>query len=604
VDFEVAQRHNLPLINILNPDATMNENAGPYVGLDRFACRKAILSDLEKDGLLVKIEPHSYAVGHCIRCQTMVEPIASQQWFIKAAPIAKPAIEAVTSGRIKIIPQRFTKVYLNWMENIRDWCISRQLWWGHRIPVWYCRDCDEITVAVEEPKACRHCGSKKVEQDPDVLDTWFSSALWTHSTLGWPDDTEDLRYFYPTSVMETGYDILFFWVARMIMMGLADTGDIPFHTVYLHGLIRDEKGEKMSKVRGNVLNPIVLLEKYGTDALRFALSTGTAPGNDIKLAPSKLEAGRNFANKLWNATRFVIRSVEAGKSDMKIEQDALQLEDRWILSRLSRTISSATSLMDEFQFGEAQRQIHDFLWGEYCDWYIEFAKIRLRSAGESPSPLPVLVNVLEISLRLLHPYMPFITEELWQNLKKSLPSSWQKSESIMRAPYPAADAKAIDPEAEQIMEALIEIIRAIRNTRAEYNVESDRWIEAKIYAGKLTTTITPYSETIQTLARARPLAFLRKRQKGAQDENVLVSVLKGGEVVIPMTSMFDLDAERKKLQKEIDQSQAEIARLKARLEDKEFLAKAPTEVIDKERQKFYTLSDKLERLKQQIPKAY
>ena len=604
VDFEVAQRHDLPIINILNPDATMNENAGPYAGLDRFACRKAILADLEKDGLLVKIEPHSHAVGHCIRCQTMVEPIASQQWFIKAQPLAQPAIEAVTSGRITIIPQRFTKVYLNWMENIRDWCISRQLWWGHRIPVWYCRDCDEITVAVEEPAACRHCGSKKVEQDPDVLDTWFSSALWTHSTLGWPDDTGDLRYFYPTSVMETGYDILFFWVARMIMMGLADTGDIPFHTVYLHGLIRDEKGEKMSKVRGNVLNPIVLLEKYGTDALRFALSTGTAPGNDIKLAPSKLEAGRNFANKLWNATRFVIRSVEAGKSDMEIKQDALQLEDRWILSRLSRTISSATSLMDEFQFGEAQRQIHDFLWSEYCDWYIEFAKIRLRSAGESPSPLPVLVHVLETSLRLLHPYMPFITEELWQNLKRSLPPSRQAIESIMIAPYPEADAKAIDPEAEQVMEALIEIIRAIRNTRAEYNVESNRWIEAKIYAGKLTTTISPYSETIQTLARARPLTFLRKRQKGVQESNVLVSVLKGGEVVIPMTSMFDLDAERKKLQKEIDQSQAEIARLKARLEDKEFLAKAPAEVIDKERRKLYTLSDKLERLKQQMPKAY
>ena len=604
VDFEVAQRHNLPLINILNPDATMNENAGPYVGLDRFACRKAILADLEKEGLLVKVEDHRHAVGHCVRCQTMVEPIASQQWFIKAEPIAQPAIEAVTSGRITVIPERFTKVYLNWMENIRDWCISRQLWWGHRIPVWYCRDCDEITVAVEEPKACRHCGSIKLEQDPDVLDTWFSSALWTHSTLGWPDDTEDLRYFYPTSVMETGYDILFFWVARMIMMGLADTGDIPFHTVYLHGLIRDEKGEKMSKVRGNVLNPIVLLEKYGTDALRFALSTGTAPGNDIKLAPSKLEAGRNFANKLWNATRFVIRSIEPGATEMKIKRDSLPLEDRWILSRLSRTISSITSLMNDFQFGEAQRQIYDFLWSEYCDWYIEFAKIRLRSAGETLSPLPVLVNVLETSLRLLHPYMPFVTEELWQNLRRSLPPGWQADESIMIAPYPEADARAIDPGAEQVMEALIEIIRAIRNTRAEYNVESTRWIEAQIYAGKLTPTITTYSETIQTLARARPLAFLSRRQRKAGSENVLVSVLKGGEVVIPMTSMFDLEAERKRLQKEIDQSQAEMARLKARLEDKEFLSKAPKAVIDKERQKLYTLSDKLERLKQQMPKPY
>jgi valyl-tRNA synthetase len=476
VDFEVAQRHDLPLINILNPDATMNENAGPYVGLDRFDCRKAILADLEKEGLLVKVENHLHAVGHCVRCQTMVEPIASQQWFIKAKPIAQPAIEAVTNGRITIIPQRFNKVYLNWMENIRDWCISRQLWWGHRIPVWYCRDCDEITVAAEEPKTCRYCGSAKLEQDPDVLDTWFSSALWTHSTLGWPDDTEDLRYFYPTSVMETGYDILFFWVARMIMMGLADVGDIPFHTVYLHGLIRDERGEKMSKIRGNVLNPIILLEKYGTDALRFALSTGTTPGNDIKLAPSKLEAGRNFANKLWNATRFIIRSIGPGDTNMGIKRDLLHLEDRWILSRLSRTISSVTSLMDDFQFGEAQRQIHDFLWGEFCDWYIEFAKIRLRPADESPSPLPILVHVLETSLRLLHPYMPFATEELWHNLKRSLPLSWQANESIMIAPYPEADTTAIDLQAEQVMEVLIEIIRAIRNTRAHYEVENTKWI--------------------------------------------------------------------------------------------------------------------------------
>jgi len=602
VDFEVAQRHDLPLINILNPDASMNENAGPYIGLDRFACRKAILSDLEKDGLLIKIEPHSHAVGHCVRCQTMVEPIASQQWFVKAEPIAQPAIKAVVDGHITIIPQRFTKVYLNWMENIRDWCISRQLWWGQRIPVWYCRDCDELTVAVEDAHACSRCASTNIEQDPDVLDTWFSSALWTHSTLGWPDDTDDLRYFYPTAVMETGYDILFFWVARMIMMGLADMDDIPFHTVYLHGLIRDEKGEKMSKIRGNVLNPIVLLEQYGTDALRFALSTGTAPGNDIKLAPSKLEAGRNFANKLWNATRFVIRSIEPGSIDMEIKQNLLPLEDRWILSRLSRTVSSVTSLMDDFQFGEAQRQIHDFLWGEFCDWYIEFAKIRLRPDSEPPSPLPVLVHVLEASLRLLHPYMPFVTEELWQNLKKYLPPSRQTTESIMVAAYPEVDATAIDRESEEVMELMIEIIRSIRNTRAHYKVESARWIEAYIFAGNLTSAITHHSEALQTLARARPITFLSQRQEASQGENALVLVLKEAEVVIPMESMFDLEAERKRLQKEIEESQAEMARLKARLEDSAFLAKAPAEVIDKERQKFYTLSDRLERLKQQILK--
>jgi len=601
-DFEVAQRHALPLVNILNDDATMNENAGPYVGMDRFACRKAIIEDLEKEGLFIKVEPHSHAIGHCIRCQTMIEPIASQQWFVSAEPVAKPAIEAVTSSRITIVPQRFTKVYLNWMENIRDWCISRQLWWGHRIPVWYCKDCDELTVSVEDPATCRKCSSAKLEQDPDVLDTWFSSALWTHSTLGWPDDTEDLGYFYPTSVMETGYDILFFWVARMIMMGIADCNDIPFHTVFLHGLIRDEKGEKMSKVRGNVLNPIDTLKQYGTDALRFALSTGTAPGNDIKLAPPRLEAGRNFANKLWNAARFVVRSIEPGTTTLEIRPEQLPLEDRWILSRLNRTVASVAGQINEFQLGEALRQMHDFLWGEYCDWYIEFAKIRLRPGTELPSPLPVLIHVLETSLRLLHPYMPFVTEELWQNLKRALPADWRATESIMIAAYPEADKIAIDREAERVMETMIEIVRAIRNARAHHGVESGRWIEVQVFADKLTPAIVPYTETIQTLARARPVTFLRQRDEGASREESLVSVLKGAEVIIPMSSMFDLEAEKGRLQKEIDHSQAEMERLKARLENQEFLAKAPESVIDKERQKLYTITDKLERLKEQVSK--
>jgi valyl-tRNA synthetase len=598
VDFEVAQRQGLPLINILNPDATMNENAGPYVGLDRFDCRKEILADLEKDGLLVKVEPYGHSVGHCARCQTVVEPIASQQWFIRTQPLAQPAIEAVRDGRINIIPKRFTKVYLNWMENIRDWCISRQLWWGHRIPVWYCRDCDELTVAVETPHSCQHCGSTSIEQDPDVLDTWFSSALWTHSTLGWPDDTEDLRYFYPTAVMETGYDILFFWVARMIMMGLEDTGDIPFRDVYLHGLIRDEKGEKMSKIRGNVLNPLNALDEYGTDALRFALSTGTSPGNDLKITPSKLEASRNFANKLWNATRFVVRSLEsAGGTSREIKRDTLVLEDRWILSRLSRTVSSVISLMDDFQFGEAQRQIHDFLWGEYCDWYIEFAKIRLLPGSQSISPIPVLVHVLEASLRLLHPYMPFVTEELWQNLKERL--GWPEADSIIVAAYPEADKKAVDPAAEDEMEAIIEIIRSIRNVRAQYKVESNRWVEAQIYASELLAAISRYSEAIKTLARANPVNFLKDTPAAKAGENTLVLPLTRATIVIPMESMFDFEAERKRIHKEIEQSQAEVARLETRLKDQAFLTKAPPAVIEKERQKFYTLTDKLEKLKQQ-----
>ncbi len=599
VDFEVAQRQGLPLVNILNPDATMNENAGPYVGRDRFACRQAILADLEKEGLLVKVEAYAHSVGHCQRCRTIIEPIASKQWFIKMAPLAKPAIRAVTSGRIKIIPERFIKVYLNWMENIRDWCISRQLWWGHRIPVWYCHECDQLTVTVEPAKACQSCRSTDIEQDPDVLDTWFSSALWTHSTLGWPDDTEDLRYFYPTTVMETGYDILFFWVARMVMMGLEDTGHIPFSVVYLHGLIRDEKGEKMSKLRGNVINPVDALEKYGTDALRFALSTGTSPGNDIKLAPSRLEAGRNFANKLWNATRFVVRNVKSYKGDMKIQWSLLPLEDRWILSRLNSTITSANRLMLDFQFGEAQHQIHDFLWGEFCDWYIELAKIRLDPVtDEVPSPIPVLVHVLETSLRLLHPYMPFVTEELWQNIKKRLPRDEQMADSIMVADYPEADDAAIDPDAERVMETIIEIVRSIRNVRAQYKVESTRQIEAQIYAGHLRSAIIPYSRTIQTLAKARPV-ILGQRQ-GQTDKNALVLVLKETELVIQMESMVDLQAEQQRLNKEIEQFQAEVTRLEARLKDKAFLTKAPTAVVDKERTKLAARKDKLERLKQHL----
>jgi len=599
VDFDIAQRQGLPLVNILNLDATMNENAGPYARLDRFSCRRAILADLERDGLLVKVEPYPHSVGHCQRCQVVIEPIASKQWFIKIQPLAQAAIKAVLDGRIAIIPQRMTKVYLNWMENIRDWCISRQLWWGHRIPVWYCHDCDQLTVTIEDAKHCSHCGSPNIVQDPDVLDTWFSSALWTHSTLGWPDDTQELRYFYPTTVMETGYDILFFWIARMIMMGLEDTGDIPFRTVYLHGLVRDEKGEKMSKLKGNVLNPIDTLEKYGTDALRFALSTDISPGNDIKLTASRLEAGRNFANKLWNATRFVVRSIEPEGTDVKIQWSLLPVEDRWILSRLSRTISTVTRLMENFQLGEAQRQLHDFLWGEFCDWYIEFAKIRLRSE-EVPSPIPVLVRVLETSLCLLHPYMPFVTEELWQNLKRRLPSDWQEAESIMLAAYPESDEKAIDPPAERVMESIIEIIHAIRNARAQYKVESNRWIEAQVYAGELTPAITPYSQAIQTLARARPVTFYNSRLESSKIENALVLVLKDAEVSIPMESMVDLQAERKRLQKEIEQSQAEVASLEARLKDKAFLTKAPSAVVDKERDKLAIRRDKLERLKQQL----
>jgi valyl-tRNA synthetase len=598
VDFDVAQRQNLPLINLLNTDATMNENAGPYVGMDRFECRKAILADLEKIGLLIKIEPYNHSIGHCHRCQTIVEPTASKQWFVKMEPLAKPAIQAVKDGSITIVPDRFTKVYLNWMENIRDWCISRQLWWGHRIPVWYCSDCGELNIAVETPEACQKCGSKNITQDEDVLDTWFSSGLWPHSTLGWPDDAEDLRYFYPTAVLETAYDILFFWVARMIIMGLENTGEIPFRTVYLHGLIRDEKGEKMSKTRGNVVDPLELLETFGTDALRFALSTGTSPGNDTKITTSKIEASRNFTNKLWNATRFIVRNIPDEAVEWQIKPEALELEDRWILSRLSRTIESVTSLMNDFQFGEAQRQIHDFLWNEFCDWYIELAKIRLSGKSEAASPVPVLVHVLETSLRLLHPYMPFVTEELWQNLKNY--SNLLEAESIMVAPYPDPVPNDVDTDSEDKIGTLIEIIRSIRNVRAQYKVETTRWIETQIYTdASLHQILVSYGESVKTLARANPVAFNEGEPQDINKENTVVVSLSQATVAIPMASMIDLEAERKRIQKEIDQSQMEIARLEARLKDEAFLAKAPPQVVEKERQKLYTLSEKLDKLKKQ-----
>ncbi len=601
VDFDIGQRHNLPIINILNPDGILNENAGPYKGSDRFACRKALVSQLEKDGLLVKIEPHSHAVGHCQRCGTVVEPWASKQWFVKIAPLAAPAISVVVDGDIKIIPERFSKVYLNWMENIRDWCISRQLWWGHRIPVWYCEYCHaqvvpERDTPLVDPKKCPKCSNVDLVQDPDVLDTWFSSALWPHSTLGWPEKTGDLKFFYPTSVMETGYDILFFWVARMIMMGIENTGEVPFRTVFLHGLIRDEHGEKMSKMKGNVLNPLELVEKYGTDALRFAVSPGPSPGNDIRLSPAKLESSRNFVNKLWNAARFVMRSVETnpqsanGSADNPVQTPT---EDRWITSRLNGLVLSVNALMKDYQFGEAERQIHDFLWGEYCDWYIEMAKIRLRSP-EGPSPLPTLVSVLETSLRLLHPYMPFVTEEIWQNLATLVPGI-KAAESIMIAPYPETDKSKIDSAAEVDIESMMEIVRSIRNARAELHIEPERWLEATVYANDGQSSFASHAGAIETLARVRPLSIHGKRT-GENIHNALTLVLTGAEIVLSLAGVLDMDKERSRLEKEIGDIQREIGSLNIRLQDKAFTEKAPANIVEQQRDKLILHADRLSRL--------
>ncbi|MCL2140529.1 MAG: valine--tRNA ligase [Dehalococcoidia bacterium] len=588
-DFEIGLRHNLAIINILNNDVTINENGGKFAGLERFTAREAVVDELNSYGLLEKTEPHTHAVGHCQRCRTIIEPIASQQWFVKIAPLAEPAIKSVKDGAITILPERFTKVYLNWMENIRDWCISRQLWWGHRIPVWYC-DCGQTIVTADEPDSCPQCGSTQLRQDPDVLDTWFSSGLWTHSTLGWPDDTPDLRYFYPTTVMETAYDILFFWVARMIMMGIENTQQPPFRYVYLHGLIRDEKGDKMSKTKGNVVDPLEMMDKYGTDALRFAIINGIAPGNDSKLSATKLEAGRNFANKLWNATRFVLRhdgAIVAISEDLSLRP----LEDRWIVSRLGTVTQEVDSLLKKFEFGEALRSIHDFLWGEYCDWYIELCKPRLLD-NPAVSPLSVLVGVLETSLRMLHPFMPFVTEELWQHINQAF--NIGGGDSIMIAAYPLPVETALDMEAESTIGLLIGIVRAIRNIRAEYEVEPNRLIEAAIYVGGKQAFLLPYINAMEVLAKAKVSVHAEKQAE--IPIQALCIALENCEIVIQMSSMFDIRLETERIEKELTAVLAEIRRLELLLADKAFSDKAPVTVVEKQKEKLDALLGKMARL--------
>ncbi len=613
-DLEVAQRHHLPLVDVMNPDATMNDNAGPYKGIDRFACREGMVARLRDAGLLEKVEPYSHSVGHCTRCNILVEPRVSMQWFVRTKPLAEAAIAAVSDGRITIIPQHFGKVYFEWMNDIKDWCISRQLWWGHRIPVWYCQHCGQVTVSIEEPDACQHCGSREITQDPDVLDTWFSSALWTHSTLGWPDETDDLRYFYPTSVMETGYDILFFWVARMIMMGLEDTGQAPFHTVYLHGLLRDEHGDKMSKLRGNVINPTEAIAQYGVDALRLALTTGSSPGNDINLGKAKLESSRHFVNKLWNAGRYILSSIDtqAARGTALPSAEALpvrNLEDRWLQSRLNCLIDNVSRLMERFQFGEAGWQIYDFLWSEFCDWYIEIAKIRLRDWGSGAlsvadtsvdSPLPLLASTFEKSLRLLHPFMPFVTEELWQRLGERFADRNQMSESLAIAPYPTADNGLVDPQAERAMSATIDIIRSVRKARTENKIGASQWISCQVYAGPFLPEIASQARAIEALARARPLAILDRHDRRPHGVGESVLVLKEAEVVLMKIGGADQLTARRRLTAEVKSIQTRITALATRLDDSSFQTKAPPRILEKERERLTNFEDKLRRLKSEL----
>ena len=604
VDFDIGQRHSLPIVTVIGMDGLMTEESGPYKGQERFQARKGIVAQLETEALLERSEPYSHSVRHCQRCKAVVEPLVSLQWFMKVGhhdepdSIAGRAYAAVKDSQLRIIPDRFVKVYLNWLENIRDWCISRQLWWGHRIPVWYCDSCQGLTVEADDPIQCSHCGSKAIRQDPDVLDTWFSSALWTHSTLGWPNDTEDLRYFYPTSVMETGYDILFFWVARMIMMGIENMGQPPFHTVFLHGLIRDTQGVKMSKTKGNVLDPLQIIDQFGTDALRFALTTGTSPGNDLRIGESKLEASRNFANKLWNSARFVMMSLgEDGASQGWYSLPTLtHRQDRWIISRLNQVISQVNDNLEAYELGEAQRTVYEFLWGEFCDWYIEIAKIRLRK-GEEPSPLPVLAHVLERTLRLLHPFMPFITEELWQRLVGLLPKEGEPSQSIMIAPYPEPDNARVHQQADQEMHQIILMIRAIRNTRAQLRVESGRYIEAKVQPGDFRSLLEEEEEVVRNLARVEPLVFMDGPFRSSEDSSVTLVV---GDMLVQLSlaQVVDISVEKGRLKQELEDCFTNLNRLQKLLENAEFRAKAPDEIVEREEERLNSLQERQHRLKE------
>ena len=628
-DFDIGQRHGLPVVTVIGQDATMTSEAGPYAGQDRFRCREGVARQLDQEGLLQRTEPHRHSVGHCQRCKAVVEPLVSKQWFLNVGhhhepdSIAGKAYLAVTEGRIRIVPERFTRVYLNWLENIRDWCISRQLWWGHRIPVWYCQDCAGLTVAVEDPAECYHCHSRGLSQGPDVLDTWFSSALWTHSTLGWPDDTEDFRYFYPdpaydhtahgrdSFVMETGYDILFFWVARMIMMGLANNGREPFHTVFLHGLIRDTQGVKMSKTKGNVLDPLQLIDRFGTDSLRFALTTGSAPGNDLRLGESKLESSRNFANKLWNAGRFVMSSLEGadpsalvGWYNLPHREAGHSRQDRWILHRLNLVVESVNGNLKEYELGEAQRAIYEFIWGEYCDWYIEMAKARLRAGDQAP--LRVLAHVLERTLRLLHPFMPFVTEEIWQNLKQRLPEEGDQQESIMVAPYPEADARHVDQQAQGEMDALIQTVRAIRNARAQLRIPPARPLEAVVDANGMEHVVREESASICTLARIEPLRVLGDSEERPPAGESITLVVEPMVVMLPLDGIVDVSAERARMGQEVEECAAGIARVAGLLANQGFLSKAPEDVVEREQERLKSLRERQERLRKvlsQLPSS-
>lgn len=602
-DYEMGMKHNLPFINVMNTDATINENGGQYAGLDRYEARKKLVADLERDGLLVKIVDHTLSVGTCQRCHTVIEPLISTQWFVQAKPLAAPSIAAVQTGKIKIVPQRFEKIYFQWMENIRDWCISRQLWWGHRIPVWYAPD-GSMFCARSEQDAYVQARAKlgndvKLEQDPDVLDTWFSSGLWPFSTLGWPDDTRDLRYFYPTSVLETGYDILFFWVARMVMLGIEIMDEIPFDTVYLHGIMRHTDGTKMSKSDfrpGD--NPLDVIADYSADAFRFFIITSASPGNDVRINLEKIADARNFGNKIWNAARFVISNLGENPEQFatwhKPDPGALSLADRWILSREHGLLNRVNDLFHEYRFNEAAQEIYHFLWDEYCDWYIEASKVTLNASDETAkhNSRAVLVHVLEHALRLLHPMMPFVTEEIWQHLP-------HKGDALIVANWPRG-GKSTDPVSEAAFDRIMDTVRAIRNARSEFNVEPGKRIAAIIAAGEEAAMFDTQRAVLASLARLDAAQLQIAPRLNAKPDNAYSAVLASGiQLYLPLAGMIDLEKEKKRLTAELDKARSDAERTESKLNG-DFGSKAPEALVTRERERLTATRERIVKLQEQL----
>ena len=590
-DFEMGQRHNLESIVVMNPDGTMNAGAGHFVNMPRELARKQVVAELEAQGLLEKVEEHGHSVGHCSRCNTTVEPMVSKQWFVSMEPLAKPALEVVRDKSIEFVPERFTKTYTNWLESIRDWCISRQLWWGHRIPAWYCQDCGETIVTAETLTECPHCHGK-VEQDPDVLDTWFSSALWPFATMGWPDNTEEVKHWYPTSVMVTGYDIIFFWVARMIFMGLEFKEEIPFKHVFIHGLVRDSQGRKMSKSLGNGINPLEVIEEYGADALRFTLVTGNTPGNDMRFYMERVEANRNFANKIWNASKFVLMNLEGFDESFVPSAEDYTLADKWILEEYNKTVTNITNNLDKFELGEAASAVYDFIWNTYCDWYIELAKPRLynKEGGRDRQTVQyLLVSILRHMMELLHPFMPFVTEHIWQHLP-------HEGESIMVAPWPSTLSMDGFSSAAAHMNVMMDGIKGIRNMRAEMNVPMGKRSEVILVPAteELKGILETHGDYFHTLGWAEKVTILSP--DAPKPENATVTVVNGLEVYLLLKDLIDADKEKERIAKEQATVLKEIARLEGKLNNQGFLAKAPEAVVAKEKEKLEEYKQKQQAL--------